>query len=57
MADVWILGGTGRVGRGVADALADSGDSPSSWAGTPAGCGTRPADAGTGRTSPRPWRR
>ena len=28
MADVWILGGTGRVGRGVADALAANGVVP-----------------------------
>ena len=28
MAEVWILGGTGRVGRGVAEALAASGVSP-----------------------------
>lgn len=27
MAEIWILGGTGRVGRGVADALARGGDS------------------------------
>ena len=28
MAEVWILGGTGRVGRGVAEALAAAGVSP-----------------------------
>ncbi|GAB2596256.1 saccharopine dehydrogenase NADP-binding domain-containing protein [Microlunatus antarcticus] len=28
MTEIWVLGGTGRVGRGVADRLADGGDSP-----------------------------